>query len=376
MKFHAFSQNCYNSSYHEVEEEEEIMCEANDIPRDYTWLELKESDSLWGENLDMVACFCNCQDICSGDCNKYNEIYCTNDYSNDSTNNENCKNTDKIIENGSEDSESVELSGSDRISHHALATMSKGNSTPSGAFNYPVFFYTKSSPVIWGSESTVSPGKPSSVDQTKLTANTQPQRFRHIKQRFQQHHCSHCPKNAENITTAATTTATTTIATTAATTTTTKTTTTKAISPKRQSSGLPKTYASDEAKTVENKLVKDVTRTNSSSQIKTGTTCVSKRKYVSIVPNNTVSTKSGASDEKLVKSCNSSRDNETFEGGKDVLKKRRIAANARERRRMSSLNVAFDNLRAVVPAHGKMSKYDTLQLAQVYILKLREILEV
>uniref|UniRef100_A0A0L8I771 BHLH domain-containing protein n=2 Tax=Octopus bimaculoides TaxID=37653 RepID=A0A0L8I771_OCTBM len=269
--------------------------------------------------------------------------------------------------------------------------MSKGHSTPSDAFNsvlleknYPVFFYKKSSPVKWGSESTVSPGKPSSVDQSKVTANTQPQRVRHIKQRFQQHHCSHCPKNVETITTAAkttvttTTAATTTITTTAAAATTTTTTAAKAtaLTPKRQSSVLPKTYASDEANIVENRLVKDVTRTNSSSLIKTGTTCVSKRKYVSIVPNNTVPMKSGASDEKLVKSCNSSGDNETFEGGKDVLKKRRIAANARERRRMSSLNVAFDNLRAVVPAHGKMSKYDTLQLAQVYIMKLREILEV
>ena len=60
----------------------------------------------------------------------------------------------------------------------------------------------------------------------------------------------------------------------------------------------------------------------------------------------------------------------------DILKKRRLAANARERRRMMSLNVAFDNLRAVVPSHGKMSKYDTLQLAQAYISKLQEILEV
>lgn len=60
----------------------------------------------------------------------------------------------------------------------------------------------------------------------------------------------------------------------------------------------------------------------------------------------------------------------------DILKKRRLAANARERRRMMSLNVAFDNLRAVVPSHGKMSKYDTLQLAQAYISKLQEILEI
>ncbi|KFM77050.1 Basic helix-loop-helix transcription factor, partial [Stegodyphus mimosarum] len=48
-----------------------------------------------------------------------------------------------------------------------------------------------------------------------------------------------------------------------------------------------------------------------------------------------------------------------------VVKKRRLAANARERRRMHSLNVAFDRLRDVVPSIGndrKLSKYETLQM--------------
>ncbi|KAH8413386.1 hypothetical protein KR009_010491 [Drosophila setifemur] len=56
--------------------------------------------------------------------------------------------------------------------------------------------------------------------------------------------------------------------------------------------------------------------------------------------------------------------------GGEVLKKRRIAANARERRRMNSLNDAFDKLRDVVPSLGhdrRLSKYETLQMAQAYI---------
>lgn len=60
---------------------------------------------------------------------------------------------------------------------------------------------------------------------------------------------------------------------------------------------------------------------------------------------------------------------EAFCGG-EVLKKRRLAANARERRRMNSLNDAFDKLRDVVPSLGhdrRLSKYETLQMAQAYI---------
>lgn len=62
-----------------------------------------------------------------------------------------------------------------------------------------------------------------------------------------------------------------------------------------------------------------------------------------------------------------------------TMKKRRLAANARERRRMNSLNVAFDRLRQVVPSIGddrKLSKYETLQMAQSYIAALNELLEV
>ncbi|XP_076373167.1 transcription factor 15-like [Tachypleus tridentatus] len=61
-----------------------------------------------------------------------------------------------------------------------------------------------------------------------------------------------------------------------------------------------------------------------------------------------------------------------------VVRKRRLAANARERRRMHSLNVAFDRLREVVPSIGedrKLSKYETLQMAQSYISALCELLE-
>lgn len=61
-----------------------------------------------------------------------------------------------------------------------------------------------------------------------------------------------------------------------------------------------------------------------------------------------------------------------------VQKKRRIAANARERRRMNGLNDAFNKLREVVPSLGddhRLSKYETLQMAQTYISALCELLE-
>ncbi|KAK5865006.1 hypothetical protein PBY51_016202 [Eleginops maclovinus] len=58
-------------------------------------------------------------------------------------------------------------------------------------------------------------------------------------------------------------------------------------------------------------------------------------------------------------------------------KHRRVAANARERRRMNGLNQAFDELRSVIPSlenERKLSKYDTLQMAQIYINELSELL--
>uniref|UniRef100_H2Y9S4 BHLH domain-containing protein n=1 Tax=Ciona savignyi TaxID=51511 RepID=H2Y9S4_CIOSA len=70
----------------------------------------------------------------------------------------------------------------------------------------------------------------------------------------------------------------------------------------------------------------------------------------------------------------------TFEGHQPqncVSKKRRQAANARERRRMEGLNKAFDSLRKVVPSisrRRKLSKYETLQMALSYIEELGRIL--
>ncbi|KAM6313699.1 transcription factor ATOH1 [Aegotheles albertisi] len=60
-----------------------------------------------------------------------------------------------------------------------------------------------------------------------------------------------------------------------------------------------------------------------------------------------------------------------------VQKQRRLAANARERRRMHGLNHAFDQLRNVIPSFNndkKLSKYETLQMAQIYISALAELL--
>lgn len=61
----------------------------------------------------------------------------------------------------------------------------------------------------------------------------------------------------------------------------------------------------------------------------------------------------------------------------EVMKKRRLAANTRERRRMQNLNDAFERLREVVPSLGndrKLSKFETLQMAQTYINALNELL--
>lgn len=62
----------------------------------------------------------------------------------------------------------------------------------------------------------------------------------------------------------------------------------------------------------------------------------------------------------------------------DVMKKRRLAANARERRRMNNLNDAYEKLRDVLPNFGpdkKLSKFETLQMAQTYMNELKEILK-
>lgn len=61
-----------------------------------------------------------------------------------------------------------------------------------------------------------------------------------------------------------------------------------------------------------------------------------------------------------------------------VKKKRRLAANARERRRMQNLNEAFDRLRQYLPSLGndrQLSKHETLQMAQSYISALSDLLE-
>ena len=65
------------------------------------------------------------------------------------------------------------------------------------------------------------------------------------------------------------------------------------------------------------------------------------------------------------------------EHGTQVVKKRRLAANARERRRMDMLNKGFDRLRRVLPGLGperQLSKYETLQMAQSYISELTDLL--
>ncbi|XP_018496434.1 basic helix-loop-helix transcription factor amos-like [Galendromus occidentalis] len=87
----------------------------------------------------------------------------------------------------------------------------------------------------------------------------------------------------------------------------------------------------------------------------------------------TGSTEASRDDKKVSKS----KKNTSTGAPPTVMKKRRLAANARERRRMHSLNVAFDKLRDVVPSLGndrKLSKFETLQMAQSYISALAELL--
>ncbi|XP_059974934.1 transcription factor ATOH7-like [Mesoplodon densirostris] len=66
------------------------------------------------------------------------------------------------------------------------------------------------------------------------------------------------------------------------------------------------------------------------------------------------------------------------EGRLESAALRRLAANARERRRTQGLSMAFDRLRRVVPQWGqdkkKLSKYETLQMALSYIMALIRIL--
>ncbi|XP_058448890.1 basic helix-loop-helix transcription factor amos-like [Malaya genurostris] len=60
-----------------------------------------------------------------------------------------------------------------------------------------------------------------------------------------------------------------------------------------------------------------------------------------------------------------------------IKRKRRLAANARERKRMRGLNEAFDRLREHLPSLGndrQFSKHETLQMAQNYIMALCDLL--
>lgn len=72
-----------------------------------------------------------------------------------------------------------------------------------------------------------------------------------------------------------------------------------------------------------------------------------------------------------------SKTSETRPYPKGQGKVRRLQANARERKRMHGLKEAFDVLREHLPAWGddrQMSKYDTLLMAQTYIVRLQQIL--
>jgi len=61
----------------------------------------------------------------------------------------------------------------------------------------------------------------------------------------------------------------------------------------------------------------------------------------------------------------------------EIHLRRRVAANARERKRMTNLNAAFERLRKVLPCvrDRPLSKMEALQMAQSYIAELSEVLD-
>ena len=61
----------------------------------------------------------------------------------------------------------------------------------------------------------------------------------------------------------------------------------------------------------------------------------------------------------------------------EVLQQRRLAANARERKRANKINFAFNRLRKVLPGFTdrEISKFEAIQLARDYIAQLSTMLE-
>ena len=61
----------------------------------------------------------------------------------------------------------------------------------------------------------------------------------------------------------------------------------------------------------------------------------------------------------------------------EVLQQRRLAANARERKRANKINFAFNRLRRVLPGFSdrEISKFEAIQLARNYIAQLTAVLQ-
>ena len=61
----------------------------------------------------------------------------------------------------------------------------------------------------------------------------------------------------------------------------------------------------------------------------------------------------------------------------EILQQRRLAANARERKRANKINFAFNRLRKVLPGFSdrEISKFEAIQLARDYIAQLSSMLE-
>lgn len=100
-----------------------------------------------------------------------------------------------------------------------------------------------------------------------------------------------------------------------------------------------------------------------------------------------INNQSGSNASAIEENCSATGDSDEMANGKKrrgkqvspvVKRKRRLAANARERRRMQNLNQAFDKLRQYLPQLGndrQLSKHETLQMAQTYITALYDLLQ-
>lgn len=122
-------------------------------------------------------------------------------------------------------------------------------------------------------------------------------------------------------------------------------------------------------------------RSSSSSSTCSNTSSTTCLRKIPFEPNPSPPTATGggglSSDESLQDDANSVEDVEGEMLTVDQKRMRRMQANKRERKRMHTVNSAFDDLRELVPTYPsnrKLSKIETLRLACAYIEDLAKLL--